>query len=108
MITALYVIFGVIGGIIVLLVVTFVILSEAHSRRQDRAQLWDAEYGVRQFQRAQQKIHILSRIGGPECPDGRYSPLQLVLWKQYNALDKADQIMTERERNEIVELRGYS
>lgn len=108
MVVALSVIFVLISGIIVFLVVAFLIMSRAHGKRQDLAQLWGAEYGVRQVQRARQKSTILFQIGGPECPDGRYSPLQLMLWKQYYELDLADQELTLRERNEIVELRGYS
>lgn len=108
MVIALYIIFGTIGGIIAILVVAFLILSYLHGKRQDLAQNWEAEYGLRQVQRASQKFSILSKIGAPECPDGTYGPLQLILWKQYNALDLVDQKSTLRERNAIVELRGYS
>lgn len=108
MMTALYVIIGLISGIVIILVAAFLVLSYENGKRQERAQLWGAEYGVRQVQRANVKIRILSQIGAPECPDGRYSPLQLMLWKQYNAVDAQDREWTARERNAIVELRGYS
>lgn len=108
MVTVLYVIIGLPVGIMVALVVAFLVLSHLHSKRQDRAQLWGAEYGMRQVQRANVKIRILSQIGGPECPDGRYSPLQLALWNRYYEVDAQDREWTARERNEIVELRGYS
>lgn len=108
MMTALFIIFGLIGGIAVVLVVSFLVLSYENGKRQDLAQLWGAEYGVRQVQRANVKIRILFAISGPECPDGRFSPLQMAMWNQYQALDDADQKLTARERDAIVELRGYS
>lgn len=108
MVIALYIIFGTIGGVIAILVAAFLIMSHLQGKRQDLAQNWGAEYGVRQVVRAGAKSSILMQIGAPECPDGRYGPLQLKLWNQYNALDIVDKQLTERERNEIVELRGYS
>lgn len=108
MVTTLYVVFGVIVGVPVLFCVLFLILHANYSRRQERAVEMEAEYGTQQVQRAGEKIRMLIQIGAPECPDGTFSPNQAKLWQYYYSLDQQDQALTEQERTEIVEMRGYS
>ena len=52
-------------------------------------------------------MKILQMIGGPECPDGRFSPRQNALWSKFNTLDHIDKQVTESERRQLVDAHGY-
>lgn len=101
------VVFIIVGGVGATLLL-FVLINLDYNRRQDRAQEMDAQYGIAQVWRANAKTRLLYQIGAPECPDGTYSPNQMALWARYNQMDQQDRAETAWERDQIVEMRGYS
>ena len=84
----------------------FAVILGANTHEEQYREL-EANFGTSQIARRDDRLETLKQIGGPECKDGTYSPRQIALWRQYNALRKTDDILTRRERNMIVEARGY-
>lgn len=64
-----------------------------------------SEISAAQLARRDERVKILYEIGKPECPDGTYSPRQMVLWKQYKELEKHNEEVTAIERSRLVEAR---
>jgi hypothetical protein len=75
--------------------------------RGNKYQQLQAEISNRQIARRDEKQKLLYMIGGPECPDGTFSPRQNHLWGKFNELNRIDKALTNQERNELVEARGY-
>lgn len=58
-----------------------------------------------QLRRLGPRLAILEQIGGPECRDGTFSPRQIKLWQEYNALRRHDDILTDKERRLLAKAR---
>lgn len=75
--------------------------------RGSKYQQLESIFSTRQIERRDEKVKILQMIGGPECPDGTFSPRQNYLWDKFNQLDRIDKQLTESERWQLVDARGY-
>jgi hypothetical protein len=62
-----------------------------------------ARLSTEQIARRDQRLSILEDIGGPECPDGTFSPRQQALWREYHRLEKIDKKLIISERWQLVD-----
>lgn len=77
------------------------IQGESRETYQDR----QARISAQQLERRDQRLYILEQIGGPECPDGTFSPRQQVLWNEYHRLEAIDKKLIISERWSLVDAR---
>jgi hypothetical protein len=86
------------------LLIGFFFLWLVFGHREKESQ--GGDYAARQRSRLTQLNSILYQIGGPECPDGTYSPRQEYLWQEYNRLEKDHNRMLTAERAATIEAAG--
>jgi len=68
------------------------LLIESHEAEQST----ESKMHTAQQERSNAKQRILMQVGGPECKDGTYSPRQIALWREFDALDKTDKILKQK------------
>jgi hypothetical protein len=95
----------VILGVIALAVVgLFAWAFAGQNKREGNWRNIEAEISTAQIARRDGRLYgILDQIGGPECPDGTYSPRQIAEWQKYNARKKHNQRMERREFARLVD-----
>lgn len=86
------------------------VVSRISARRveqepNERYQKLQTKISYDQMCRRNKMVKVIEQIGGPECPDGTYSPRQVALWREYNALEKHDEMMKRKEIAALVEAR---